>query len=656
MRIQCLFISVFLCLAPSLVAATAVEVGTGVNTATVYIEWSDGFSIDFLVHFGQNESDTTTGLELMDIIEAETELTTVRNDFGWGVFIDGISYQGHSNEGYAGGELWWHYWENNAGSQNTWRSSMTGASGRTIAHGDADGWIYGHGDEPPGIDVVNVGSGVNQASVFIEWSDGFTAEFLVSFGNSETDTISGLGLMDIIEAETELTTVRQDSDWGVFIDGIGYQRHYNEGWAGGEDWWHYWVNNAGSRTDWAMSATGASGRVVAHSDADGWIYGHANAPAPASMNPFLAGYGQYVYDANDFATSVVAYEPTDPDVHYFEKIPYADPNTALGRPTVEMPGDGWAAPPDINMPIVPIYPAWLLDQIVSLGEGGSITLAFSHPVRDDLNNPYGLDFIVYGNALVWIDGVTEWNNGNPRNVKVSANGGAEPGVVSVSQDGQTWYSFTNDPNFMPDDPNFIKLALEAQDGPWADGFAPTLGHVYNTDPCNLDPGLGDGNLWWAEPTNPTLPVDPTLSFAWFEGKSVARIAETYGDAAGGVGFDLARLDLPVDPDTGLKWFQYVRIDDVAGDGLKTDIDAVADVSCPGDYKHSAPVGDLNGDYRVDDADVAVVEDFLGQMVTEPGVPAEAADLNGDGIIDQADVDIVISNLGACAWGCANIDG
>jgi hypothetical protein len=199
MRIQCLFISVFLCLAPSLVAATAVEVGTGVNTATVYIEWSDGFSIDFLVHFGQNESDTTTGLELMYIIEAETELTTVRNDFGWGVFIDGISYQGHSNEGYAGGELWWHYWENNAGSQNTWRSSMTGASGRTIAHGDADGWIYGHGDEPPGIDVVNVGSGVNQASVFIEWSDGFTAEFLVSFGNSETDTISGLGLMDIIE-------------------------------------------------------------------------------------------------------------------------------------------------------------------------------------------------------------------------------------------------------------------------------------------------------------------------------------------------------------------------------------------------------------------------------------------------------------------------
>jgi hypothetical protein len=630
-----------------------VEVGTGVNTASVYIEWSDGFNVEFLVHFGQTESDTTTGLGLMDIIEAESELTTVRDDLGWGVYIDGISYQGRSNEGYAGGELWWHYWENNAGSQNPWQSSMTGAVGRIIAHGDADAWIYGHGNEPPAIDVVNVGSGVNHASVFIEWSDGFTAEFLVSFGNIETDTTTGLSLMDIIEAETELTTVRQDSDWGMYIDGIGYQRHYNEGWDGGDAWWHYWENNAGSRTDWSMAGTGASGRVIAHGDADGWIYGHGNAPAPASENPFLAGYGQYVYDANDFATIWIEYGSNGVKNDWLTGEPFDDPNAALGRPTVDTSGDDWYIPMDMNTPALPVFPPFRSYELAYLGEGGTITLGFNHPVRDDVENPYGIDFIVFGNPYQTIGGGEGWTNGNPRSVTVGPSGGIEPGIVSVSQDGQTWYSFTNDPNFMSDDSNFIKLASDTEDGPFCDGFAPTLGRVY--DPNYADASLGDWNRWWAEPTNPTLPLDPSLSYASFGGMSVARIAETYGDSAGGVGYDLARLDLPVDPDTGLKWFQYIRIDDAPGSG-SPEVDAVADVSCPGDYKHPKPVGDLNGDYRVDDADVAIVEGFLGQVITEPGVPAEIADLNGDGTVDQADVDIVTSNLGACTWGCTNADG
>ncbi len=129
---------------------------------------------------------------------------------------------------------------------------------------------------------------------------------------------------------------------------------------------------------------------------------------------------------------------------------------------------------------------------------------------------------------------------------VGASGGSEPGNVSVSQDGVTWYSFTTDPNFMADDPNFIKLAAEVEDGPFCDGFAPTLGRVY--DPCHADASIGEWNLWWAEPANPTLPVDPNLSFQALAGRSVARVAQTYGDSAGGTGYDIARLDLPLDPD------------------------------------------------------------------------------------------------------------
>ncbi|MBN2315553.1 MAG: hypothetical protein JXM79_16615 [Sedimentisphaerales bacterium] len=645
MRIQGLLILGCLCLVPGLVTAAPVEVGAGVNTASVYIEWADGFSVDFLVRFGQAESDTTTGLGLMDIIEAGTKLTTVRADYGWGVYIDGISYQGHSNEGYAGGELWWHYWENNAGSQNPWQSSMTGAAGRTIAHGDADAWIYGHGDEPPAIDVVEVGSGVNQAGVFIEWSDGFTAEFLVHFGSSELDTTTGLGLMDIIEAETELTTVRDDLGWGVYIDGISYQRHSDAGYAGGELWWHYWEDNAGSRTPWQSSMTGASGRIVAHGDADGWIYGHGNEPAPASVNPFLAGYGHYVYNPDDFATSCIAYNPNGMYNDWLTGEPFNDPNAALGRPTVDTSGDDWFIPMDMNAPVVPVYPPFRAYELVYLGEGGSITLSFNHPVRDDGENPYGIDFIVFAHPYQIIGGGEGWTNGNPRSVTVGPSGGIEPGIVSVSQDGQTWYTFTNDPNFMSDNPNFIKLAGDVESGPFCGGFAPTLGRVY--DPCYADTSLGDWNRWWAEPTNPTLPLDPSLTYASLDGMSIARISETYGDSAGGVGYDLARLDLPADPDTGMKWFQYIRIDDAPGGG-STEIDAVADVSCPGDYQHPKPVGDLNGDYQVNEDDVAIVEGYMDQTVTDSSNPAAVADINGDGNVDQTDLDTVIANLGVCA--------
>ncbi len=588
MKMKCLLCIGCLCVLPGLASAVPLEVGTGVNAASVYIKWSDGFNVEFLVHFGQAESDTTTGLGLLDIIEAETELATAREDSGWGVYVDGISYQGHSDAGYGGDALWWHYWENNAGSRNLWQSSATGAAGRTVAHGDADAWIYGSDDEPEAIDVVEVGSGVNSASLFIEWSDGFTAEFLVHFGASELDTTTGMGLLDIVEDQTELTTLRVDSEWGTYVDGIGYQRHYNEGWAGGEDWWHYWVDPAGSRESWGMSATGASGRVVAHGDADGWIYGHADAPATATS--FLANYGQYVCDPNDFAMAWIAYECKETHKDWLTGEPFDDPNAALGRPTVDTSGDDWYIPMDKSCPVVPVFPPFRSYELVFLGEGGSLTLAFNHPVRDDQANPYGIDFLVFGNPYQIIGGDQGWVNGDPRLVKVGPSGGIEPGIVSVSQDGKTWYSFTNDPNFMKNDPNFIKLASDAQDGPFCDGFAPTLGRVY--DPDHADTSLGDWNQWWAEPTNPTLPLDPSLSYASFGGMSVARIAETYGDSAGGVGYDLARLDLPLDPDTGLKWFKYVRIDDAPGGG-SPEVDAVADVSCPGDYKTPASVENQN---------------------------------------------------------------
>lgn len=496
-------------------------------------------------------------------------------------------------------------------------------------------------------ELIEVGSGVNEANVYIEWSDGFNLEYLVRFGQTEADTTTGLGLLDIIEAQTELTTVRQDFGFGLFVDGISYQDHSNAGFGGGDLWWHYWENNAGSRYDWTGSMVGAANRVVAHGDADAWVYGHGEIPQPPSETPFLSGYGQYVYDPNDFAAEWIDYQPGGMMNDWLSGEPFDDPTAALGRPTVDTTGDDWSIPLNAAAPVVPVYPAFRHFEVTYLGEGGSITLAFNHAVRDDTHNPFGVDFIVFGNAAQTTGAGQTWTNADPAQTFIGSTGDQEPGIVSVSQDGITWYSFTNDPDFMSDNPNFIKLGDEIEDGPFCDGFAPTLGRVY--DPVTPDPNLGNANQWWAEPTNPTLPIDPALTYADLGGKSIARVAQIYGDSAGGTGYDLARVDLPIDPETGMKWFRFIRIDDAPGAG-SPEIDAVADVSCPGDHKHPAPVGDLNGDFCVDIHDAAIVAEHWGAVITDPDDPAAIADLNADGTIGIEDLEIILDNLGACTWG------
>jgi uncharacterized repeat protein (TIGR02543 family) len=59
----------------------------------------------------------------------------------------------------------------------------------------------------------------------------------------------------------------------------------------------------------------------------------------------------------------------------------------------------------------------------SLGNfGGYITYYYENAIKDDEKNPYGIDFIVYGNS---------WDG---------TNAFAEPGNVYVSRDGETWYT------------------------------------------------------------------------------------------------------------------------------------------------------------------------------------------------------------------------
>ncbi len=124
-------------------SAALIAVGSGEHSADMVIEFGDGAIYTFEVAFDQ----TTTGLGLFDIVEAETSLTTVRQDFGFGIFVDGISYEGHSDIGYDGGENWWHYWVRDS-AQADWVSSAVGVAERVVEDGCWDGWVYGRAGEP----------------------------------------------------------------------------------------------------------------------------------------------------------------------------------------------------------------------------------------------------------------------------------------------------------------------------------------------------------------------------------------------------------------------------------------------------------------------------------------------------------------------------
>ncbi len=68
--------------------------------------------------------------------------------------------------------------------------------------------------------------------------------------------------------------------------------------------------------------------------------------------------------------------------------------------------------------------------------GGYVVYEFETPVYNTASNPYGADFIVYGNAF--------WNN-------------SEPGGIQVSQDGSTWYDVAGSKYYTSDTQNDYKL-------------------------------------------------------------------------------------------------------------------------------------------------------------------------------------------------------
>jgi hypothetical protein len=207
---------------------------------------------------------------------------------------------------------------------------------------------------------------------------------------------------------------------------------------------------------------------------------------------------------------------------------YDVPGRALGSPT-RFTGVLGGFPGAVT----PFNPAWGTDEILSIGGGGSLVLAFDEPVANDPLNPFGVDLIVFGNAGL-IDDDFPMGTATPTGAMFGV--GAAP-FVEVSADGLDWR------------PVFSAI----------DSLFPTLGYLDLSDPYALSPGL--------VPSDFTRPVNPALSLA---GLSYPQILAAYNGSGGGTGIDIAP--------TGLAAVSFVRFTNLSDGPVTFEIDALADVS------------------------------------------------------------------------------
>jgi hypothetical protein len=222
-----------------------------------------------------------------------------------------------------------------------------------------------------------------------------------------------------------------------------------------------------------------------------------------------------------WADSVVSYTAgTGADSNYLNA------STALGSPE-RVSGENT---PFGSFPgsVTPFAGAYGIDEIVSIGAGGSLVVRFDEPVTDDPMNPYGLDLIVFGNSFFTTNDFV-----NPRVSGIAADGGQ----IAVSADGTNWFSVSGA----------------------ADGLFPTLGYLDETQPFGGPAGSVPSDF--TKPVNPAF--DPT-------NLSLAQLIAGYDGSGGGFGVDIAS--------TGLSQINFVRIELPMGGMGNVEIDAFSDVS------------------------------------------------------------------------------
>jgi len=256
--------------------------------------------------------------------------------------------------------------------------------------------------------------------------------------------------------------------------------------------------------------------------------------------------GHIALGESSFATEVVGYS-TDLNGSGL----YNDPSAVLGKPTTWFydPFHGGFPPSPQNEHAKLVESAYNVGPapentklLTSINNGSFITVKFDHRVENDSNNPFGIDLLVFGNQRYNIVGGDYVDNDTNMNTLILTGGSVyERAVISVSQDGITWYTYDS--------------------GPYAED------HMFPTQAYQWD---ADSATWTDEEMDWTKPVDPSLASTLFDGGiSAAAAIAMYDGSAGGTGFDLA--------ESGYDWIQYVKVAGL-GENYGADIDGFADVA------------------------------------------------------------------------------
>ncbi len=312
----------------------------------------------------------------------------------------------------------------------------------------------------------------------------------------------------------------------------------------------YWNTVTGEHGQWAYADYGLDDLTVTNGSWIGFSVAAAGYPTDTNDPNYYTDlavfnndkqappspdgtYTAYVCNTNDFAVQIVSTN------NIYHASPYNNPTAVLNRPTlkfVDFLGTGTTNRVKIIEP-----PYWTApdggDVITEISSGGQITLKMGRKIYDDPNNPYGVDFIVYGNSFFQASGISSpISDGTELDgVFLGSSPVGHPMTVSVSQDGTNWFTYSNTPVLFPD-------------------------NAYRWDDTN--------DSWTDEEMNPTKPLNPSVYTNNFGGQSVAGGLDQFIGAAGGSGYDLKA--------SGMPWIQYIRVQ--PGAGTYTVIDAVAAVN------------------------------------------------------------------------------
>ncbi len=204
---------------------------------------------------------------------------------------------------------------------------------------------------------------------------------------------------------------------------------------------------------------------------------------------------------------------------------YPDPNSALG-PVDPVTGEGLG----LHSPLTMFNPPFDTDEVVSLGEGGFITVAFEAVVDDRT----GADFIVFGNAG-FSGAAPSFDVHTDPAILFGADGSGS--LVEVSLNGTDFFALPG-----------------------------TVDDLFPTQPW-IDAGS-------ALPSDFRRPVPSSLTLRDFAGLDFPSAIALYDRSAGGRPFDISG--------TRLSSFRFVRISNITagGDG-NLEVDALVIVPEPG---------------------------------------------------------------------------